>query len=134
MIERDYLMRILKQFFDVLNKLINNIDPEKEGDIQVQLKGLFLDYLGNDYAFFCKEPIEKIMETISTGTQTDALAKATMLSELFYNSAILSEEEDLKNMLFIKSLFLLKFIDSNSNTFSFERQRRIAELNELVKA
>ncbi len=125
-------MRILQQFFNVLEKLINNFEPEKVEDIKVQLSGMYFDYLGKDISFFQNSEMDTIMKALNGGTDKEVFARVSMLSELLYYSAILSESDAVKMDLLSKVLSLLRYIDEFSGSFSFERQRRIDELEDLL--
>ncbi len=125
-------MRILQQFFNVLEKLINNFEPEKVEDIKVQLSGMYFDYLGKDISFFQNSEMDTIMKALNGGTDKEVFARFSMLSELLYYSAILSESDAVKMDLLSKVLSLLRYIDEFSGSFSFERQRRIDELEDLL--
>ena len=132
MIERDYLMRILRQFFDVLQKLINGYDPEKDECIEVQLNGLCESYVGFDIPFIENNDIDRILEITEGLSPSDGEAKLAMLSELLYTWVTMPAGKEVNTNLAAKALALLLHVDEVSSTFSFERQQRIAELQELI--
>lgn len=132
MIERDYLMRILRQFFDVLQKLINGYDPEKDEVIEIQLSGLCENYLGFDFAFIENNDIDRILEITNGLSTSDAEAKLAMLSELLYTWVTLPAGKEVNRNVATKALTLLLHVEDVSRSFSFERQQRIAELQELI--
>ena len=57
----------------------------------------------------------------------ELLTRIDMLSELLYQDALLKESEEQKYLL-RKSLFLLNYLDTHSDTFSFERRGKIGEI------
>lgn len=132
MIEKDYIMRILQQFFAALNNLINNKRNVGNDEILVQLKDLYLSQLGNEYAFFYYNDIEKIKQSIIDDNHDNTLARCTILSELYYHDGILNSDQELKINLLKKALHLLRYIDEKSNTYSLERKSRIQFLDELT--
>ncbi len=133
MLERDYIMRILQQFYNALHKLVNNIDEEKIEYIHVQLKGLYPEYLKRDDSFFYENDISTILHFLGEGKSNDSIAKITLLSELIYNDAILNSSPTLKKNLLSKALELLLFINDNGKTFSAERDSRIVQIREILK-
>ena len=132
MIERDYLMRILSQFFDVLQKLVNGYDPEKDESVEVQLNELCERYVGIDIPFIEDNEIDYILEITKDLSPSDAETKLTMLSELLFTLVTMPENKEVNTNLAVKALALLLHIDEVSRAFSFERQQRIAELQELI--
>ena len=133
MLERDYIMRILQQFYNALHKLVNNIDEEKIEDIHVQLKVLYPEYLKKDNTFFYENDISTILHFLGEGKSKDSIAKITLLSELIYNDAILSSNPTFKKDLLSKALGLLLFINDNGKTFSAERYSRIEQIRDILK-
>jgi hypothetical protein len=132
MIERDYIMRILKQFFDVLQKLINNIDPDNEEGFKVELNELCELYLGNSISFYADNKNEDILSALGDRSHSEMQARATMLAEVLYHNIVITKDEDGKILLARKVLALLSFIEEHSDTYSFERLSRIAEMRQMV--
>ena len=61
----------------------------------------------------------------------ELLTRIDMLSELLYQDALLKESEEQKYLL-RKSLFLLNYLDTHSDTFSFERRGKIGEIEKKI--
>lgn len=121
MLQRDYIMRILQQFYDALHKLVNNIEAEKIEDVQLQFNGMYLNYLKKDSSFFYEKDISTILQFLGEGEDKDSLAKINMLTELLYNDALLNQNPEMKQNLLSKTLELLMLIKSKDKTFSAER-------------
>lgn len=132
MIERDYLMRILRQFFDVLQKLINGYNPEQDEYIEVQLNGLCENYVGIDLSFVENNDLDCILDITKGLSPSDAEVKLTMLSELLYTWVTQPTANTNNRNVAEKALALFLHIDKESRTFSFERQQRIAHLQSLL--
>lgn len=132
MIERDYLMRILKQFLDVLQKLINGYNPEQDEYIEVQLNELCENYVGIDIPFVENNDIDRILDITKGLSPSDAVAKLAILSELLYALVTLLIPNTSSRNVTEKALVLFLHIDKESRTFSFERQQRIAHLRNLL--
>lgn len=132
MLQRDYIMRILQQFYDALHKLVNNIEAEKIEDVQLQFNGMYLDYLKKDCSFFYENNISTILQFLGEGNDKESLAKITILAELLFNDALLNQISEMKQKLLSKTLDLLLLIKSRDKTFSAERDNRIAQIRELL--
>ncbi|MDE6180343.1 MAG: hypothetical protein K2G02_04340, partial [Phocaeicola sp.] len=61
----------------------------------------------------------------------ELLVRIDMLSELLYQDALLKAPAE-QHFLLKKSLFLLKYMDEHSDTFSLERRRKISEIEEKI--
>lgn len=132
MLQRDYIMRILQQFYDALHKLVNNIEAEKIEDVQLQFNGMYLDYLKKDSSFFYENDVNTILQFLGDGKDKDSIAKISMLAELLYNDAMLNQDSDTKPNLLSKTLELLLFIKEKDKTFSSERDSRIGLIKRLL--
>lgn len=60
------------------------------------------------------------------------LTRIDMLSELLYQDALLKEPDE-KKYLLAKALYLKEYLDSHSDTFSFERRNKINEIKKLLE-
>ena len=60
------------------------------------------------------------------------LTRIDMLSELLYQDALLKEPER-KEIPFSKSTLSKEYLDSHSDTFSFERRNKINEIKKLLE-
>ncbi|SDD16279.1 DUF6483 family protein [Williamwhitmania taraxaci] len=86
MIERDYIMRLIKQLFDALNQLFLNRKEERIEEIQIQLNGFYEKYLGRDSSFFYSSSVQSIIGALVDGRdiQKDGLVRVEMLAERLY--------------------------------------------------
>jgi hypothetical protein len=55
-----------------------------------------------------------------------------MISELFYQDALLKTDDALKNNLLEKALFFLSYLDEQSDTYSVERKDKIALIKRML--
>lgn len=134
MIEQDYILRLLNQFFDSLNKLLNNKNSNTIEEIDKRIKSLYMEYFKKDYLFYHNNSIDIIMETIIDSNNTqNTIARCEMLAELFYNEAELTANENQKNNLFNKALILLKYVNINSKTFSEDRLMKIKTIEHSLQ-
>lgn len=134
MIERDYVMRLVKQFFDALAKLVSNRNEDNVEEIQVQLSGLYEQYLGKEMTFFYSSSVESIITGIVAGKdlQKEGIPRMEMLAELLYQDAIRKHDATLKQNLLRKALALFDYLAANSHTFSVDREARIETIRDLL--
>ena len=95
MFERDYILRLLNQFFDDLNMFINS----RKKDKQTYVIFLYNTYVG-DYSFFHMESIDVILESFNKYGADEKLERMQMLAELYFQEAQLGM---LKFVIYIKN-------------------------------
>lgn len=54
MFEKDYLMRLFKEFLDGINEVLFNIKNEKQEQVQLQIEELYNKYFKVERLFFHK--------------------------------------------------------------------------------
>ena len=128
--EEDYIMKILKRFFDIISLLINNIKQYKIEDIDIHLDEMFDVYIGKGSSFFYENDNKVINDFLSE--TKNPIVKSEMLAELLYAKAIsIKERESGKNML-KKSLYMFEYLDDNSSIFSMDRMNKINEIKKSL--
>ena len=122
MFERDYIMRILQNFFEDVAKIIHG--KHRPDDEQLEAFGdLYQNYLKNDRAYYYRTSSESLI--VSFNNDPDGMYKAEMLAILLYHDASLQKEEAIRKALLEKSLALLRYVDAQSKVFSPERKKMI---------
>ena len=121
MIEKDYILRILQQFFEDLNTFINR---KNKKDSEEDIVSFYNTYVG-DYLFYHTAEINNIINSFDKYTDDEKLYRMQILAELFLQEAQLKTVENTKYTLLKKSLTLWECIDSKSNTYSIERIKKI---------
>lgn len=125
MLQRDYIMRLLQQFVEALEKLVEEKNKKDEPELQVQLQSMYRAYFHHPPTFYYGQDAEYILNDLGQSYGGEELfTRIDMLSELLYQDAMLKVPEEQKHLL-RKSLFLLKYVDEHSGTFSFERRERM---------
>jgi hypothetical protein len=132
MVERDYLMRMMHDFFDALARLLTHIEADQFDTSHQYLKELYEQYFKQHRTFFLESGIEELQQSLNSGElQTDVL-KSEMLAELLLVDARLPQSTAIRSQLLLKALALFQFAETNSDTYSSNRLSRIASLrNEL---
>ncbi len=133
MLQRDYILRLIREFTEALEELWNEKEKKETTEVQEQLQTLYRAYFNHPPTFYYEQDAEYIMNDLRQNYEEESfLGRIDMLSELMYRDALLKAPEE-QNYLAGKALYLLTYLDEHSNTFSFERRRKICEIAEKVK-
>lgn len=125
-------MRLLQQFFEALEKLVEERDKKNGPELQLQLQSIYRAYFNHPPTFYYDQDAEYILNEMGQNYGGEELfTRIDMLSELLHQDALLKEPEEQKHLL-RKSLFLLKYLDEHSDTFSFERRGKIGEIEKKI--
>jgi len=129
MIQQDYIMRLIAEFFKRLERLLKKREPEQRREA---LKEMYKQYVG-DSEFFHTAEIDDIMHEMERFDADQRIYRLEMLAELLYVDADLSPYP-MSDMLLEKSLVLFRYIDSHGRTFSLERLQKIANIQKRLSA
>ena len=137
MIERDYIMRMLQEFFNAIAKVTRRDIPGIEPDlseIQKRFNEMYNQFFRCPAELFYRIDKEEILEKLEgeERSERDVYAKIQMLSELLYQDALIKNNHQEKLALLEKSLFLLEYLDRNSDTFSWDRGQRIEDIKKVL--
>lgn len=128
MLQRDYIMRLLQDFAEALEKLVEERYKKEGPELQLQIQSIYRAYFNHPHTFYYTQDAEYILNDLGQNYGgEELLTRIDMLSELIYQDALLKETEEQKYLL-RKSLYLLKYLDKHSDTFSFERRGKISEI------
>ena len=129
MLERDYIMRLIRQFFEALKKLIESRNEKEPATIQAEFGQMYTAYFGKPDTFFYGRSADEILNFLrETYNPQEFLSRVEMLADLIYYHGTIKTEETERKMFFRKSLALLEYLDAHSDTFSFERRRKISDI------
>ncbi len=132
MLERDYIMRLIRDFFDALEKLKEKSQKENKPTLQLEIKSMYRAYFTQSENFFYEQDINYILFYLETTFPShELLQRVEILAELMYFDGSIQTEAE-KKLLWSKSLALLLYLDTHSNTFSMERRNKIAKIKELI--
>lgn len=137
MVERDYLMRILQEFFEAIAKVLRREIPGQEPDlsnVQERFKEMYTQFFKKSADYFYETEKEAILEGLKRegDSDQDTFARAQMLSELLYQDGLIKKNIPEKCMLLEKALFLLEYLDKNSRTFSWDRGQKIEDIRKIL--
>ncbi|WP_455669631.1 hypothetical protein [Phocaeicola sp.] len=132
MLQRDYIMRLVREFVEALEKLVEERDKKEESELQLHLQSIYRAYFNHPHTFYYEQDAEYILNDLRQNYEGEEfLTRIDMLSQLIYQDALLKEREE-QVYLLRKSLYLLNYLDSHSDTFSFERRGKISEIEKKI--
>lgn len=133
MLERDYIMRLIRQFFEALEKLKEEKTTKPAATLQIEVQSMYRAYFHQSESFFYEQDAEYILQYLQAEySEQEFLHRIEMLSDLLNYDASIQQSPEAKKTLYQKALLLLTYLDTHSNTFSFERRRKIAEIKGLI--
>ena len=127
MLERDYIMRLIREFMAALARMLEK--KEIEGRREA-LRKLYEQYVG-PYDFYHIMSVDDIMQSFTKYPESERLHRMEMLAELYYAEADMLSEPMRGNIISL-ALSLFGFVDRNSKTFSFDRRKKMDELRGKV--
>lgn len=132
MIEKDFIMRILQQFFLALNTLLGNLDEKKIEETRMQLKDLYVTYFEESSQYYYNINIDELLNQFKSNEEFWKYERIEMLAELYYYDGIISIDSALKNDLLNKVLMLYDYLEEMSNSFSLERFDKKNKILEML--
>ena len=135
MIERDYIMRILQEFFNAIAKLVRiNAEDRDTSRIQERFNEVYLQFFRCPAEYFYETEKDLILAELKMEgrSEHDLLGKIQMLSELLYQDGLIKKNLPEKCMLLEKSLYLFEYLDRESHTFSWDRNRKMIDIQKIL--
>ena len=105
MLQRDYIMRLVRQFIEALEKLVEEKKKEDGPEFQLKIQSIYRAYFNHSHHFYYEQDAEYILTDLS---------------------------QDYEGQEFL-TLYLKEYLDSHSDTFSFERRNKINEIKKLLE-
>ncbi len=126
MLERDYIMRLVREFFEAL-ELLKRKDLKERKD---ELERMYGQYVG-PYAFYRTASVDDIMDSMQQYSPAERLPRMEMLAELYYaETALVSAPE--RVLLLEKAFSLFNYVDSHDRTYDMVRLRKMAEIRKRI--
>ncbi|MCI6549305.1 MAG: hypothetical protein MR450_00380 [Prevotella sp.] len=116
MLERDYIMRLIREFMAALGKFLEKPEADRDHD---EIKDLYRQYAG-DYTFYHTATIPEVMESMEQFAPSQRVPRLEILAELYYAEADMLTGPA-REMLLDKSLTLFRFVSEHDKTYSFDR-------------
>lgn len=126
MLERDYIMRLVREFFEAL-ELLKRKDLKERKD---ELERMYNQYVG-PYAFYHTASVDDIMDSMQRYNPAERLPRLEMLAELYYaETALVSVPERVS--LLERAFSLFNFVDSHDRTYDMVRLRKMAGIKKQI--
>lgn len=120
MLQRDYIMRLIREFAEALELLLNKNDREQQ---EQEMRSMYNQYVG-PYEFYHTAAISDVMQSFEQFAENERLDRMEMLAELYYAEADM-KTGPIRDMLLEKALALFIFVNRHSKTFCMTRARKI---------
>lgn len=129
MLQRDYVMRLLQEFFAALALALSKKEYASRREA---LRRLFDQYLGG-YGRWHQVALDEVMEALARYPAEQRLSRAEMLAELYAAEAMLTTGPEGRGLA-DKALFLYRLVDREGRTFSLDRMRKMSVLRTRLSA
>lgn len=131
MLSRDYILRILQEFSEALELLLKK-KKRNEAEFDAEIQSMYRAYFNHPAQHYYALQAESILEELSHEYESkEIFTRIDMISELIYQDALSKQNEE-NRFLLAKSLYLIEYLDKNSDTFSFQRRNRIEEIKREI--
>lgn len=120
MLQRDYIMRLVREFMAALQQLLEGKSLERRRE---ELKKLYDQYIG-PYELYHNATIDVAMRALASYDESQRLERMEMLAELYYAEADTVSGPD-RDFLLDKAFALFGFIESHGKTFSMDRRYKM---------
>ena len=120
MLERDYILRLIREFMAALQRLLEKKEATTRRE---ELKKMYDQYVGS-YAFYYTASIDKVLEKLGEEEEEKRYYKMEMLAELYYAEADMVSKPE-RDELLQKAFTLYDYLDHYSKTYSFDRIKKM---------
>ena len=135
MVERDYIMRLLQDFFTMIAKLVRlKVEEPDMTKVQERFYEMYRQFFRNQAEHFYNTEKEDILNELAKEelSETEQNAMIQMLSELMYQDGLIKKDVTEKCMLLEKSLFLMRYLEQFSKTYSWEREQKMSDITKIL--
>ena len=127
MLERDYIMRLVREFAEALELLLNKKDRDKQRE---EMQAMYNQYVG-PYEFYHTAAMEDVMQSFEQFPEEERLNRMEMLAELYYAETSLTTGP-MRDMMLEKALALFGFVDSHDKTYSMTRLGKMDDIRQRL--
>ncbi len=124
MLQRDYIQRLIREFFAALHRLV---EKKEAGERQAEVRRLFAQYLGG-YDLYHAGTMDDVMRSFEKFPEEERLERMEMLAELYYAEADWLSEP-MRGDILERAFMLFDFIDRHSRTYSPERLKKMNDIS-----
>jgi hypothetical protein len=124
MLQQDYFMRLLREFAEALQLLLNKKDHDRQME---EMQTMYNRYIGNSSEFFHTASIDEVMTSFDRFHEDERISRMEMLADLYYAEAGLTTTPS-RAILLERALTLYVYVDANSRTYSIGRLEKISRI------
>lgn len=128
MLERDYIMRLIREFMAALERMLEKKEVTTRRE---ELKKLYEQYIG-PYAFYFTASIDKVIESLSQESEERRFYKLEMLAELYNAEADMVSKPE-ADILLRKAFALYDYQENHSKTYSLDRIRKMNDIEKKLQ-
>jgi len=135
MVERDYIMRLLQDFFSMIAKLVRlKVEEPDTAHVQERFYEVYRQFFRQPAEHFYVTDKEDILDELEKEelSETEQQAMIQMLSELLYQDGLIKKDLSEKFMLLEKSLFLMQYLAQYSKTYSWDREQKMSDITKIL--
>ena len=137
MIEQDYILKILQQFFEAIAKLVRHREDGDGDTAELQARfdemyELFFKESANHFYQVDKDDIVDELESEGC-SERDTFAKAQMLAELLYQDALIKTLIPERCALLEKSFYLFQYLEHGTKTYSWDREIKMRNIRQMLE-
>ncbi len=130
MIQQDYIMRLIREFFAALAKAMEKDEIESRTEA---IHTLYEQYLGS-YERFQNTTAEEAIDRITlVYPEEQHMARIEMLAELYYAEADI-RAYPISETLLERAMHLFEYIDMHSGVYSVLRLKKIEKIREIINS
>lgn len=120
MLERDYIMRLVREFAEALELLLDRKDRDRQRE---EMRSMYNRYVG-PYEFYHTGAVEDVMQSFEQFREDERLSRMEMLAELYYAEADM-QSGPTRDMLLQKAMAMFSFVDRHDRTYSLVRTAKM---------
>lgn len=124
MLQQDYFMRLLREFAEALQLLLNKKDHDRQME---EMQAMYNRYIGNSSEFFHTASIDEVMTSFDRFHEDERISRMEMLADLYYAEAGLTTTPS-RAILLERALTLYVYVNANSRTYSIGRLEKISRI------
>lgn len=128
MLQRDYIQRLIREFFAALQRLL---EKKEIASRREDLQKMYDQYVG-PYSFYFTASLDDIMQSIADMPEQQRPYKAQMLAELYVAEAEMISIVDAERLL-RNACVLYDYVEQQSRTYDPELQARVKEIKDKLR-
>lgn len=134
MYQRDYILRMIEMMGDFIAAIIKMLKKDQFPEVSRMIENAYFEFLKEDAAFFRGIPGENLTRELME-IHNYSHGHLEILGELFYAEAELGYHSGKLNEslgYYKKSKLLLEFLLQESDTYSLNKEARMAEIQKKI--